>query len=161
MLVRLALSSAVFLLAACGEKGPASADGAEAPQANAAAPGGGAPVAIKPGRWKVNSTSPGMAPQVDYLCVTPEQAASGSFMRGEAPEGCKTERDVVKGGRIDFAARCESEGRVMSSSMSGTYTSTTYTADLTLDMGGEVTRAQSQGVYEAETCQPGDQKLSM
>ncbi|MBS7456049.1 DUF3617 domain-containing protein [Coralloluteibacterium stylophorae] len=123
---------------------------------------GAAPDAIQPGRWKVESTLEDGQRQTAYMCVLPEQAASGSFLRGEIAEGCTIERDEVAGGRIDLALRCASEGGgAMTSRMTGSYTATSYRTENAVDLGaGAPMKANVAGTYASATCQDDDFRLT-
>jgi hypothetical protein len=160
MSIRYALPAAALLLTGCGgDAGTATTNTTAATTTSGSRTEVPFTGAIKAGRWKVVSSSAGIDPQEDHLCVSPEQAASGSFMRGELPEGCTTERDNIGGGTIDFAMTCRGGSQAMSSSMTGNYTTSTYQADITLVMGGTTTRASSKGVHESDTCQAGDTRI--
>jgi len=144
-----------LLLAACGQDGAPAANG----DADNPTPVDRTAQALSPGRWQVNSTIAGMGEaQSEYLCITPEQAASGRFLLGELPEGCAIERDSMAGGRIDFALRCGQ----LSSTFAGTYDAATYRTETTVDMGaGEPMRATSTGTFIGPDCQADDQRLTV
>ena len=145
-------------LAGCGGESSETAGG----EAAAASSGESFAGSIQAGRWRVDSTTSEGGQQTEYMCVTAEQAASGSFLRGELPDGCAVQRDEVANGRIDFALSCGSEGRVMTSSMTGSYDATSYRTEMSVELGaGDPLRAISEGTFEGADCQPDDFRMTV
>lgn len=143
------------LLVACGQESEPAGEN-DTPAATSA---NASPRALSAGRWQVESTIAGMGEaQSEHLCITAEQAASGRFLLGDLPEGCKVERDSMAGGRIDFALRCGQ----LASTFTGTYDATTYRTEATVDLGaGEPMRATSTGTFVSPDCRADDQRLTI
>jgi hypothetical protein len=114
--------------------------------------GGGSGVALQPGQWETtvqfsNIEVPGVPeaqvapmrqmmgqPQVRSQCMTAEQAANpgGNMMNpGGASGNCQFTKNSFTGGTIDVQGSCTAPGRgTATMNMTGTYTATTMTAQV-------------------------------
>lgn len=112
---------------------------------------------IQPGEWASKATLqemtfPGMPPQFQEQmkkamaerqgnsskhCVTPEQAKKPKedFFAGQ-DKSCRFAHFTMGGGRMDIQMVCKEEGGTRASNMSGTYTPTNYSMDVSSTVSG-------------------------
>ena len=103
---------------------------------------------IEPGLWQAKTdvqemNMPGMPPdfatkmkqsmadrnnQVNSRCVTPDEVKSPKMFAED--KSCKFQHFTIGGGKIDAQMVCNEEGSALTTSMSGTYTPTSYSMDV-------------------------------
>lgn len=112
---------------------------------------------IQPGLWETTGTYsevkiPGLPPQEaekmkqemadghdkpSHHCITPEDVKkpSESFFGGD--KDCKFQHFTMGGGKMDVAMVCKEEGSTRTMNMTGSYTPTTYSLDMSMNATGE------------------------
>lgn len=111
---------------------------------------------IRPGKWLSQVTfqeidAPGMPPAVREQmrgmmakndsyesCLTPEEVKRPKEDFFGADKSCRYEHFTMGGGKIDIRMQCKGEGGTQETTMTGSYTPTTYSMDMASNAtGGE------------------------
>lgn len=95
-----------------------------------------APEAPEAARAQVEATKP--PPQVQTVCVTPEEAADpdGGMFAPQGDDTCQNIDFTMADGRMDMEAQCQAPGMPgqMTMTMDGAYDRTSFTTDLDMEI---------------------------
>lgn len=180
--MRAVMVATALTLAGCGggdagtEAANASAQAGRAPAA-----GGGEPIVMEPGRWRVavdvrSIDMPGMpeavqgqvresmkaqASTTQTYCVSPEEARrpAGELFAGQPRGACRTNRLSQAGGRVSGELDCEQQGVRTRVSLDGTASPTRYDMNVSsnMDMSGMSVAVTARGRGERiGACAPGE-----
>lgn len=82
---------------------------------------------LEPGLYEVTTKMEGSEPETTRKCVTAAEIAKG-MQPGNVAKDCRITRNTMADGKLNFASTCSDA----TMTMSGAYTTTTFTADMTL-----------------------------